>query len=79
MRGLCVALCLGLLGPTGCTSLGPATIRRDRNDFAEAIADAAKREVLLNIVKLRYADTPGLVSVNQLVAGHSLNGSAALC
>jgi hypothetical protein len=78
MRGLSVALCLSLLGLTGCTSLGPATIRRDRNDFAEAIADAAKREVLLNIVKLRYADTPGLVSVNQLVAGYSLNGSATL-
>jgi hypothetical protein len=78
MRGLCVALCLGLLGLAGCTSLGPATIRSDRNDFAEAIADAAKREVLLNIVKLRYADTPGLVSVSQLVAGYSLNGSANL-
>jgi hypothetical protein len=43
-----------------------------------AIADAAKREVLLNIVKLRYADTPDLVSVSQLVAGYSLNASATL-
>jgi hypothetical protein len=58
MRGLRVALCLGLLCLSGCTSLGPATIRRDRNDFAAAITDAAKRETLLNIVKLRYADTP---------------------
>ena len=78
MRGPRVALCLGLLCLAGCTSLGPATIRRDRNDFAEAITDAAKRETLLNIVKLRYADTPGLVSVSQLVAGYSLNGSATL-
>jgi hypothetical protein len=78
MRGLRVALCLGLLGLAGCTSLGPATIRGDRNDFAEAITDAAKRETLLNIVKLRYADTPGLVSVSQLVAGYSLNASATL-
>jgi hypothetical protein len=78
MRGLRVALCLGLLCLSGCTSLGPATIRRDRNDFAAAITDAAKRETLLNIVKLRYADTPGLVSVSQLVAGYSLNASATL-
>jgi hypothetical protein len=76
MRRLRVALCLGLLGLTGCSSLGPATISRDRNDFVEAITDAAKRETLLNIVKLRYADTPGLVSVSQLVAGYSLNGTA---
>ena len=78
MQGLRVASCLGLLGLTGCTSLGPATIRRDRNDFAEAITDAAKRETLLNIVKLRYADTPALVSVSQLVAGYSLTASATL-
>ena len=78
LLGLRVAFCLGLLGLTGCTSLGPATIPRDRNDFAEAITDAAKRETLLNIVKLRYADTPGLVSVSQLVAGYSLNASATL-
>jgi hypothetical protein len=78
MRGVRVALCLGLLGLTGCAGLGPATIGRDQNDFLEAVADAAKREVLLNIVKLRYADTPGLASVNQLVAGYSLNGSATL-
>jgi hypothetical protein len=86
MRGLRIVLSIALLGVVsiallglaGCASLGPATIRRDRVDFAEAIIDAAKRETLLNIVKLRYADTPGLVSVNQLVAGYSLNTSATV-
>ncbi len=82
MRGLGIALglalCLGPFGLSGCTSLGPATIRRDRVDFAEAIIDATKRETLLNIVKLRYADTPSLVSVSQLVAGYSLNGTISL-
>ena len=69
---------LELLGLSGCTSLGPATIGRDRVDFAEAIVDATKRETLLNIVKLRYADTPSLVSVSQLVAGYSLNGTISV-
>jgi hypothetical protein len=78
MRGLRVILAIALLGLAGCTSLGPATIRRDRVNFAEAIIDAAKRETLLNIVKLRYADTPGLVSVSQLVAGYSLNSTATI-
>ena len=66
------------LGLAGCTSLGPATIRRDRVDFAEAIVDASKRETLLNIVKLRFADTPSLVSVSQLVAGYSVTGTVSL-
>jgi hypothetical protein len=71
-----VAVCLGTLELSGCMSLGPATIRRDRVDFAQAIVDATKRETLLNIVKLRYADTPSLVSVSQLVAGYSVNATA---
>ncbi|HYZ27378.1 MAG TPA: hypothetical protein VE592_03225 [Geminicoccaceae bacterium] len=66
--------CLILLGLIGCTSIGPPTLRRDRLDYADALADASKREALLNIVKLRYADTPSLVTVSQLVAGYTLEG-----
>jgi hypothetical protein len=63
--------CLPLL-MVGCTSIGPPTVRRDRLDYADAMAAASKREALLNIVKLRYADTPSMVTVNQLVAGYTL-------
>jgi hypothetical protein len=70
-------LCLSLL-LVGCTSIGPPTLRRDRLDYADALADAAKRETLLNIVKLRYADTPNLVTVSQLVAGYTVEGRISL-
>jgi hypothetical protein len=71
-------LCLVLLGLASCASIGPATVRRDRLDYADALAEAAKREVLLNIVKLRYADVPSLVTVSQLVAGYTLEGRVDL-
>jgi hypothetical protein len=48
-RFLCV-LCLVLPGPVGCSSIGPATLGRDRLDYAAALADAAMRETLLHIV-----------------------------
>lgn len=66
--------CLLLLGVIGCTSIGPPTLRRDRLDYADAMADASKRETLLNIIKLRYGDTPSMVTVSQLVAGYTLEG-----
>ncbi|MGH6904726.1 MAG: hypothetical protein ACREIR_18520 [Geminicoccaceae bacterium] len=66
--------CLVLLGLIGCSSIGPPTLRRDRLDYADALVDASKRETLMNIVKLRYADTPSLVTVSQLVAGYTLEG-----
>jgi hypothetical protein len=71
-------LCLALLGLASCSSIGPATVRRDRLDYSEALAEAAKREILLNIVKLRYGDVPNLVTVSQLVAGYSLEGRVDL-
>ena len=70
--------CLVLLGLIGCTSIGPSTLRRDRLDYADAMAAASKREMLLNIVKLRYGDTPSMVTVNQLVAGYTLEGRVNL-
>ena len=42
------------------------------------MADASKRETLLNIVKLRHGDTPSMVTVNQLVAGYTLEARVNL-
>jgi hypothetical protein len=71
-------LSLVLPSLAGCSSIGPATVGRDRLDYAAALAEGSKRETLLNIVKLRYADAVSLITISQLVAGYTLEGRVNL-
>jgi hypothetical protein len=63
---------------TGCTSIGPKSVIRDRFDYNTAISDSWKEQTLLNIVKIRYADMPLFVEVASIVSGYTLESSVSL-
>ena len=68
-------LLLTVLGLVGCASVGPGTVTRDRFDYTEAVAESWKSQMLLNLVTLRYGDTPVFPEVGQIISGYTVEGT----
>lgn len=64
---------------TGCaTRLGPRTIPAARFDYNDRIARSQNDQLLLNLVRLRYRDTPVFLDVGSVIAQYSLSARAGL-
>jgi hypothetical protein len=71
-------LLLILLGASGCASFGPISVDRDRFDYIQAIATSWKQQTLINIVKLRYSDTPVFLDVSQVIGSYQLQAGVSV-
>jgi hypothetical protein len=60
----------------GCKHFGPRSIVADRIPYNEAIALSWKEQTLLNIVKMRYGDTPFFIDVPQITSGYTIQSGA---
>jgi hypothetical protein len=69
-------LALLVLSPAGCRHYGPRSIVADRIPYNEAVAISWKEQTLLNVVKLRYMDTPFFLEVPQITSGYTLQAAA---
>jgi hypothetical protein len=63
---------------SACTAIGPPTVARDRSDYVNAMPETWKRQVLLNLVKIRYMDAPVFLDVASVINQYSLEGEIAL-
>jgi hypothetical protein len=68
------SLLLGL-ALAGWSSIGPGRLENDQLDYSRTLSEVEKRQTLFNLVRLRYADTPMFASVQQMVAGYTLQGT----
>jgi hypothetical protein len=63
---------------SACATIGAGSVNRDRLDYAEALTTSWKEQTLLNIVKLRYADTPVFLEVSSVISSYQLQSQLSL-
>jgi hypothetical protein len=66
------AICITL---SSCASIGPISVPQDRVDYANALSDSWKDQMLSNIVRLRYGDTPTFMDVSSVISAYTLQGA----
>lgn len=71
-------LVIGVVVLSACTSIGPQRIESDNTAYNDALGEAWKQQMLLNMVKLRYGDTPVFINVASLINQYSFEGQVSL-
>lgn len=75
---LALALPVLVLLLPACASIGAGSVHRDRLDYSAALTSSWKEQTLLNIVKLRYADTPVFLEVSSVISSYQLQSQVSL-
>ncbi len=76
VRHWCV-LASTLLALGGCAGVPPTNVTTDRLDYGQVVADSWKRQTLLNVVRLRYADAPVFLDVSSIINSYTVGGNAS--
>jgi hypothetical protein len=77
MKFICLIATLALLGLAGCVSVPPERVSTTRIEYGQVLADSWKRQTLLNVVRLHYADVPVFLDVASVINSYSESGKAS--
>lgn len=61
----------------GCSSIGPGRMVQDRTDYNASLTESWKRQILMNIVKIRYVEPIFFMDVGDIVAGYTMETGAS--
>lgn len=75
LRGVLFLSGFGVLSGGCTTGLGPWALRTDRPDYNQQIVRSSDSEMLLNIVRLRYDDTPLFLELGAVVSQYGISAS----
>ena len=56
-------------------SLGPKVLQKDYLQYNTAVYKSTKREMLLNLVRVRYLETPFFLQIGAITSSHNFSGS----
>lgn len=56
----------------GCIQFGPRQLDADQIDYARSLSVSAKKQTLLNVVRLRYGDMPTFLDTTQVISSYQL-------
>lgn len=68
-------LILSLIFLNACTHFGAMNLPPDRIRYNKSIINSDLQQALLNLVRLRYGDSPNFLSVSSIVSQFSIDGS----
>lgn len=71
MRSACLIMLASTL--SGCVGFAPRRLYEDQIGYTRSLGDSGKAQTLLNIVRLRYGDSPVFLNATQVISGYSLS------
>ena len=69
-------VCLLAVALTGCMGMGPGTLKQDRSNYNIAVQRTNDEQLLLNLVRLKYRDTPFFLEVSSVATQFTFSSSA---
>ncbi|MGV7220402.1 MAG: hypothetical protein ACQ9MH_02605 [Nitrospinales bacterium] len=71
-----ILTCIAFTSLNGCSGMGPNSLKQDRSNYNIAVQKTNDEQLLLNLVRLKYRDTPFFLEVSNVATQFTFSSSA---